>query len=253
MAANSKKHPRIRFCRIRGARKRETHTPCEDRILLQQEPDLLFLGLADGQSRKPRCGQGAWEALNVLARMIRKLGIGWLLDHPFPDELPALLMQEIRKRLLDSACTDGADFHDYASTLLALAADPATGRYLLIHLGDGCAIGVTGENRLRMLSAPENGIDRHSTWLTTSRNAVSHLRIARGDISALKRIFLLSDGAVRLCRGQRISFMGHHLMQCGSWRDVRKHLCSFPPEDDASCIFWEIPTKKPLKIQGRSL
>lgn len=241
MAAKSKKPPDIRFCRIRGARNRAAHIPCEDRILLQQWPDLLFLGLADGQSRKSHCGQGAWETLNVLARTVRELGIGWMLDHPFPDELPVLLMQQIRRNLLDSARADGADFQDYASTLLALAADPATGRYLLIHLGDGCAIGLSEDGRLRMLSAPENGIDRHSTWLTTTRNAVLHLRITRGALPSQKRIFLMSDGAVRLCRGQHISFMGHQLMHSGSWRSLRKFLSKSTPEDDASCIFWEAP------------
>lgn len=230
------KSPICRYCRIRGYYKNPPDSPCEDMVLLHETPDLFFYGLADGQSKHPCSAQGALESLNALCQFIREQGILQLLQHPFPDELPCLLMQQIRRSLLSLSGTEGGRFEDYASTLLAMAADPNTGEYLIIHLGDGCAIGLTKEDNLLMLSCPENGISANYTWLTTSDTAVQHMHVIQGQLQNLKRICLLSDGANCLCRGRNISMQGRKLIAEGSWQALCNYLVQSRPADDAACI-----------------
>lgn len=248
------KHPksenlqlRARSCRIAAAHKQHTAEVCEDTVFLRQTPDLFFYGLADGQSQKPHCAPGGLESLKALECYIRAQGLSNLLDLPFPDELPCMLMRQIRRALLDLSGSGGGAFEDYASTVLAMAVEPATGRFLMIHLGDGCAVGLTRDGRLLLLSDPENRVNGRYTWLTTSETAVPHMRVTNGCLQDLKRIYLMTDGASRLCRGRNISLRGRELMTAGSWQELQDYLTGACPEDDAACIFLEILRADTLK------
>ena len=181
-----------------------------------------------------------------MADYIETQGIGNLIPAPFPDELPCMMVKEIRKRLLGLAGEKKAELQDFASTLLAITVDRSTGEYMLLHLGDGCALGIPETGDAAILSPPENGLSFNHTWLTTSDHAVAHLRIRYGSLEGKNRILLLSDGAGCLCGSGNIPPRAKPLLKDGSASQLRAYLESSNSADDASCILLELHTlKKP--------
>lgn len=220
-----------------GSQNRSMGKPCEDVIFTRETPELCFWGLADGQSGTRHGAQGAEACLKALEALIRETGLSRLLDHPFPDELPCVLMKTIRGSILSLCRIQGGVFRDYASTVLAMAMDPATGRYALVHLGDGCAVDIGKDRSLTMLSAPENGqASIHYTWLTTSDNAVAHLRLRFGYFSKDARVILMTDGVKQLCHGKNIPRQAREKLTNGSLADIAAYLRESDSLDDASCI-----------------
>lgn len=226
----------VSWAQIPGTRHRETRQSCQDVIFLSATPDCFFCGLADGQSGTRYGSDGGTACLEVLFQHIASVGIGSLLDAPFPDELPCTLTQVYRRRLLELSAILGEPLREFASTLLAIAIEPKTGRFLLLHLGDGCAISVPNQGEPVILSAPDNGFSCRDTWLTTSQNAVSHLHIRFGSTEGKSRILLLSDGASCLCRGRNIPRRAKELLKSGDQPELQDALEHSQPTDDATCI-----------------
>lgn len=232
---NTGDHIRISHTCVPGRQHREAGL-CQDEVLVRRSPELIFLGIADGRSGAACCGAGARASLEAAADFLREAGIDSLWNAPFPDELPCLILQAVRKRLLSLSRHSGADFREFASTLLAVAAEPKTGRFVLLHLGDGCAAAVEDSGNIRLLSAPENGASPRHTWLTTSSGAVGHLRVTCGSLSHIRRLVLLSDGAQCLCQGKNIPRKARELLRTGSREEILAYLRGSDPYDDASCI-----------------
>lgn len=215
---------------------------CEDVIYVEETEAYCFYGLADGQSGKRFGSKGGLVCLKRLAEYVSVHGVRSLAEYRFPDELPCMLTQEIRRCLLAQAERDGGDFSDYASTLLAIAIDPIEKQYILLHLGDGCALGVYPDDSVMMLSCPENGLTQYHTWLTTSDHAASHFRVTFGTLRNQKRMVFLSDGADSLCRGKNILPRAKTLLCRGSREEVVAFVRSSRPEDDAGCIVLDFHT-----------
>lgn len=226
----------VESCNYTGLRHLRSRQESEDTVRMTRTPEFCFYGIADGQSGKPGGKAGGAKSLQALENRLQEMGIAGILDYPFPDELPCLLMQTVRCALSGLVQRRGGCFSDYASTLLVLAMEPATGRYVLLHLGDGCALSIPKGAQPRILSAPENGFSGRETWLTTSANAVAHFRVTFGRVDAGSRLLLMSDGAEGLCRGRNISRQARELLCGGSPEQIRDFLKATEPEDDASCI-----------------
>lgn len=218
-----------------GTQNRQKNEPCGDVVHMVRTPEFCFFGLADGQSGKRFGAAGGKRSLEILEDYIRRQGIGALSEYPFPDELPCMLMREVRSGILALMKEQGGEFSDYASTLLAVAIDPAAGRYFLVHIGDGCAIALRQE-ALLMLSPPDNGIAINHTWLTTSDNAVAHLRLRCGSLQEVKRLILLTDGADGLCRGKNIPRQAAQLLSGGTRDAIFAQLEDREAADDTGCI-----------------
>lgn len=225
---------------LTGVHHQKAGAPCEDTCFMMETPELCFYGLADGQSGKRFGREGGAACLEVLAEYIREQGIDGLLNRPFPDELPYLFMKQIRERLLTLAREQGGAFTDYASTLLAVAVDPATGRYFFVHIGDGCLIGIRQNGTSVMLSALDNDFLSRYTWLTTSEHGISHLRTGHGSIQNLHRLVLLTDGATALCRGRNIPRRAGELLRCGTQAEILAFLKASQSGDDAGCILLDL-------------
>lgn len=218
-----------------GRRHREREESCGDVTLIRREKDHLFLGLADGQSGAVYGAEGGMACLASVADYVKAMGIRRVLDAPFPDELPYEIVKGYRRKLLMLAEDRGAEFRDFASTLLALAVDWESGEYVLFHLGDGCAVSVSGAGEAAVFSVPDAGVAAHSTWLTTSAAAIPHLRLSFGSLAKKKRVLLLSDGAGCLCAGRHIPRQSKELL-CGETSEIEAYLTRMDPADDASCL-----------------
>lgn len=140
-----------------GRGHRHSRGECEDTILTIEKQKFRFYGLADGQGGKGYGASGGKACLQVLANYIQNQGVEQVMNYPFRDELPCTIMKQVRACILNLAQKNGGDFSEYASTLLAIAVDPVSGKYVFFHLGDGGLIGIRKEQDIILLSPPENG------------------------------------------------------------------------------------------------
>ena len=222
--------------RLTGQCHRDKNEPCED-IVFKFETDSLFIyGIADGQSGKKFCRQGGMGVLNCIAEYIIDKGISALLRYQYRDEIQYEIMRKVRKTLSTLAEHARTDFVEFSSTVVLIAIDPMTREYMIIHLGDGGVIGIKKDNTLSMLSSPENGITLDYTWLTTSSEALPHLRINGGFLEHYKRILLFSDGASAICKGTNINWRNKVIICQKSHNEIANLLHGSSPRDDASCI-----------------
>lgn len=175
--------------------------------------------------------------MTALAQYVQEKTIPRLSHCEFLDEVQYELIRVIRNTLCGLCAEHHADLSEFSSTIIAVAIDANTGDYLVIHLGDGAVVGVNGENSSILLSAPENGITGQYTWLTTSADAMSHLRICTGSVKNIKRIVLLTDGATMLCRGRNIVKRAEPVLcDLNDPEKIVNEIRKGKPLDDASCI-----------------
>ena len=232
------------YTQIKGSSCREKRKASEDAVWIQTARDYLFCGLADGQSGAEFGAEGGRVCLKAVADYMETAGIRTLLDAPFPDELPYPIVKTFREKLLLLAKKKAVPFQSFASTLLAAAVDLKTGRFLLIHLGDGSAVGIPNLGEPVIISAPDRGLTSCHTWLTTSDCAVFHLRISFGTLENQKRLLLLSDGAACFCRNRDIPWRVKELLKNGSQRELSEYLMQSNPGDDATCIILDYGDRK---------
>lgn len=219
-----------------GQRHRQQNAACEDVSLCVETQRIFFYALADGQSGKRYCREGAQEVLRALAAYLERRTVPALL-RGYEDEAQYALTRVIRRtieRLSKKYRTDRAEF---SSTVVALAIDPQTGAYLSIHLGDGVILGVRREMEPVLLSPPENALTGRCTWLTTSPDLLRHIRLRRGTTDTVDRMVLATDGASMLCRGSRIAKRAEALL-CDLDRPERivQAAARASGWDDAGCV-----------------
>ena len=114
------------------------------------------------------------------------------------------------------------------------------GKYMMLHLGDGCAIHLPHTGDPMVVSAPDNGLTSCHTWLTTSENIVPHFHVTFGSLTSTKRILLLSDGATCFCRGRNIPRQAKELIKNRSQLQLQDCLMQSNPIDDATCIVLDV-------------
>mgnify|MGYP002557050328 FL=1 len=219
-----------------GKNNMERDAECEDVIFIDETPEIKFWGIADGQTRKKYCREGGKKVLEAVFHFISDKGITQMTRYEHVDELQYELIRVVRETISKMALNEKVEKTEYASTLVVLACDTHTGNYTIIHLGDGSIIGRKKDGSISMLSSPENGLTTSYTWLTTSKEALLHLRIGFGCIQDYKRIVMITDGATVLARGKNISEKTQNMIVRGSRDDIVTSLAESNPTDDASCI-----------------
>ena len=243
-------HPALR---VTGSIHEKMGAACEDVALIRETPDLRFFGLADGQGGQSHCVFGGQETLRQTAAMLRAVPPGLLAKYRYTDALRFALIRRFRERIALYARLYGVPESRFASTLVSFAVDPQTGDYVIVHLGDGCILGILQSGEIRMLSTPDNGLTRQETWLTTSEQALAHLRLKYGNVRGYRRILLLSDGAECLCKGRNISPWARHNLPGLEPKRILEHMRRSVPADDASCVVIDICPKSPFTAEKQSV
>ena len=205
----------------------------QDSALVRERRGLCIIGLADGQSGRVFSAEGAARSLALAADYIERAGLAVLLGRKYQDETAYEMLREVRGGLEALASERGVNVKELASTLLVLAFHPRSRRCLIVHLGDGQALGVRDDGSLFTLSGPENGFTRRHTWLTTSADALLHLRVGAGSLDGCRRVLLLTDGAREMCRNPE-------LLARGGAARLEQRLRDMCPADDASVLAAEL-------------
>ncbi len=226
-AASSRRFPVIQ---IAGHRHQSEKTECEDVIFIKETEDIVFLGLADGQSGKKHCVKGGARILQEVFNFFLSHEYSMIVDS-YLDETQFILTRQIRNVLQTLSKEHNAPTTEFSSTLVIMVMNKKNNRYISVHVGDGTIAGLTHEGDLKIISMPENGITNRYTWLTTSPDVLLHLRINFGSLSNYKAIYLLSDGAQAL-------MMSQNELKSGDDAAIERRLELIKPCDDATCIIY---------------
>ena len=223
---------------------RKQNIKIQDVSFIGEKDGIAVFGLADGQGKTDLCSVGGREVLQTVAEYIWSLGFDNLSSFRYHDELQYALLTRIRRKIDElTEVYQLDDNSELSSTLLMIAIDTYTGRYVSVHIGDGIVIGIRKDNAMVLVSRPDNGITSQYTWFTTSDTAMHHLRIDFGSVEGYKRFFLVTDGAELLCNGSFVFPEAQSLMTDGTLESVIAYMNKSEPNDDASLIAIEIGPK----------
>lgn len=235
----------ISYAQRTGRRHLQEGAPCEDVIHVQETQSCRFYGVADGQSGKSHCIEGGQRYLRYLAGYMKKRGIASLAAYSYMDELQYELMRGLRRCIRSLSTKYGAPREEFSSTVVAIAFDPITGDYIIVHLGDGRVVAMPHGGQIVELSKPDNGLTSKHTWFVTSDNALSHLRLAFGNVRRYSRLAVMTDGADACCWGYGLRHEAKIRLARADRQEIVSRLEASEPRDDASCIVIDIHAGPP--------
>ena len=164
--------------------------PCQDRAGAFFNEGTWAICLADGAGSRDMSQYGAHAMVVGFERFLT--GCFDLFWAQPPDKQIYHVALQIRKILERRCQKHGCAPSELASTLLAVAVKDD--RYIAIHIGDG-VIGAVRDDKLEIISMPENGEYANFTVFTTSDDLENHIRISTGNASNIAGFILMSDGA----------------------------------------------------------
>ena len=166
-------------------------TECQDYAMTAREDDVLCALLADGAGSVEHSEIAARAAVEALCADFMKQPEVWLSMED------SLLKQHIIS--LSTEAADNAQPGMKPDCTLLMYGQSGQ-RSILIHTGDGAAIGCG--DRAVLLSSPENGAEAHLTYFLSGPDTPSHIRIMHDPDESLDTIILTSDGAERMLYDQ---------------------------------------------------
>lgn len=186
-----------------GKRNQEQGLLCQDSVYYYKNEAIQSITLADGSGETDYARIGSEHTCKVL---------GMLLTGCF-NELYVMDKSLVRFNVITNVQTElynlcekyGVKIPDLHSTLLGLAIDNDTDRFIAIHLGDG-KIDVKSEGKIRTMSYPENGVNKSYTFLTSAHKVGSHIRVFRGGLKDITEFVLMSDGWNEKMKGRNQVF-----------------------------------------------
>lgn len=161
----------------------------EDAINVVTNGDYIFAILSDG------AGSGPLPKLSSQCT-VDEVGKECLIE---PSELFSSndklknLIFNLQSRLNKTAIENNCQLSDMMATLIVVGIDFKNKRYIIIHIGDGLVAKVE-DNEWRIVSYPENGYSKNSTYFPNSSNVYSHLRIRFGTFGPNEKFFVGTDG-----------------------------------------------------------
>ena len=166
------------------------NVPCQDKTfkLFFPKKDFYSVALADGA--------GSYKYSDIGAEFITKKVLYYLnskFKYLFKYKKPELtLLSFIEKELIKLSKEKNIDVKEFSSTLLFIAIQD--NRYILGHIGDGVIGYLSKNNKIEVLSYPENGEYANSTFFTTSFENKRRLKIKKGNLDNIQGFILMSDG-----------------------------------------------------------
>lgn len=171
-----------------GIGQTERGTGLQDAYYAISRPNGFFVALTDGAS----CAKYAAQGAEITARCVATA-----LESDFPSfyktensEISKKIMMMLDSELDLAAKKNNTERRELASTLMFAACDGK--HFLLGHLGDGVIMGLYAGNAT-VISFPDSD-GGNGTYLTSTWQADTHLRIYKGNVEDYEGIILITDG-----------------------------------------------------------
>lgn len=186
-----------------GTRNQEQGLLCQDYVYYHEKDSVQSITLADGSGITDYARLGAEHTCKVLGILLTE-HFAELFDM-YKSLVQFNVITNIQTELYSLCEKYRVKISDLHSTLLGLAIDNDTDRFIAIHLGDG-KIDVKAEEKMRTMSYPENGVNKSYTFLTSAHKVGSHIRVFRGKVKNITEFILMSDGWNEKMKGENQFF-----------------------------------------------
>lgn len=177
-------------CAVQGRGHIKTDTPCQDKVRFFYENETSVIALADGAGSATMSHFGAEFVTKKICELLTLQ-----FDIYYEEDDGATIKRVIVGTLIDGLGKLAQDLNcevkDLASTLLAAAVK--NGKYIILHIGDG-VIGYVKNGDLKIASHPENGEFINTTVFVTSKDALSTMKMMKGQLNGITGFALMSDG-----------------------------------------------------------
>lgn len=208
--------------------------PNGDQCMALKKNGLAVVSMCDGAGS----AQEGCAAAGIVSEVIaRELGENFS-DLYFSDgeTVRRKIAQLVDRSLKSYSSCSGADPKQLACTIMAAAVDEER-RCVCIHLGDGIILGKKENQTVwRIISSPQNGMTRNTTYLTMNCDMWKHLHYCRWKDPQLKSIIMLTDGAAEYL----VNLSGRNgwvvSKECDKGiMQLKTYLDKIAPQDDYSC------------------
>lgn len=175
----------------RGKMHEKEKLACQDAVTGAVKNGVMVITGADASSENDFGKRGA----EVAADTLKKLFLDYFdeLYEMEKKDLQYNLIIQVRKRLYELCEEFNISLNDVKSTLMAFAYDRPTKRAIMVHLGDGYIVAKM-KNQYRIVSYPENVGNRYCTFMTSNIPVADKIKVYRGKMEDLQRVYLLTDG-----------------------------------------------------------
>ncbi len=177
-------------CEVQGAGHKKDCTPCQDKTFELSQNGIHVIALADGAGSAKLSHYGAERVVRAASEYIIE-HFQECLNCDDGRKVKQDLQGIILNCLSEEAQVRGCDIHDLSSTLLLAAVNEDN--FILVHIGDG-VIGYLDGDKLKVASTPDNGEFSNETIFVTSREALSSMRLFKGELKNKDGFVLMSDG-----------------------------------------------------------
>lgn len=187
--------------------------PCQDRIYSLNDRDVNVISLSDGAGSCKYSHFGAEVVTQSICEIMANI-----FDDAYENDsqIKEKIIKNILQNLVKKASEIGTNIQELSSTLLFVAVKG--NKYISGHIGDG-VISYLFEDRIDILSHPDNGEYANSTYFVTSSDVKDHFRIYRGEIKNITGFILISDGTAERLYDKKNKKFSNAAKQILEWLD----------------------------------
>ena len=178
-------------CEVQGIGHKKNNVPCQDKTFELKQNGVYVIALADGAGSACLSHYGAQRVVQDISEYIAA-HFHEYINCDDGRKVKKDLLQMIRNSLSEEAQVRECSIRDLSSTLLLAAVDEDN--FILAHIGDG-VIGYLDGDKLKIASTPDNGEFSNETTFVTSGEALSSMRLFKGELKNKDGFVLMSDGA----------------------------------------------------------
>ena len=165
----------------KGIRHEKRKMKCQDYVSVRAQKEKISMALLDGRGDSDKNAAAVEKIADILNEFMLIF-----YDNIFRESQEVVaynLMLQIQKELSRLSEEMKVEKKELASTLLAYCINAEKKTFCAVHLGDGF-----------ILSRPTNGVKKNETVLSTTKTALKHVKIYRGDLKDTEAILMASDG-----------------------------------------------------------
>lgn len=164
--------------------------PCQDKTFAIQQDGCTVCALADGAGSAPFSHFGAEAVTQGICRYVAER-FDDIVNNANGAYVKAEILDVTGTILEDLGADMGVKLKDLASTLLFVATKGD--KFIICHLGDG-VVGYVKAGKVMVATHPENGEFANTTSFTTSKQALTSMRLIKGNLGDISGFVMMSDG-----------------------------------------------------------
>lgn len=181
---------KLSSCEVQGRGHIKNQIPCQDKTKVSFANGTYIISLADGAGSAKLSHYGALCVVNSITDMFTD-HFDELYEEVDGRQVKVTIMEHLLANINEKANELECTIKDLASTLLVVAVKDE--KFIIVHIGDG-VIGYLDDTGLKVASAPSNGEHANETYFVTSRDAITSMKLFKGECKNKSGFVIMSDG-----------------------------------------------------------